>query len=51
MKEYYIYTVDGNKMVGRVYANHWVDARLAGCEAFGYRFNEIFAAEKPLPVV
>lgn len=51
MKEFFIYTVDGNRMIGRVLAKDWVDARLEGSRAFGYRFNEIFAAEKPLPIV
>ena len=49
MKEFFIYTVAENKMVGRVYANDWVDARTQAAEAWNFSFVQIFACEKPLP--
>lgn len=48
MKVYYIYTVSENKMIGRVYAENWVDARLEASRSLGYSFKEIFASENVL---
>lgn len=49
MLEFFIYTVSGNKLVGSIFAKDWVDARLMACQAFGYRFGEVFACKSPLP--
>lgn len=48
MKEFFIYTVSGNRMIGRVYAENWVDARLEASRILGYSFKEVFASEKLL---
>jgi hypothetical protein len=48
MKEFFIYKVSDSRMIGRVYAENWVDARLEASRILGYSFKEVFASEKPL---
>lgn len=51
MKQFFVYTVAENKMLGKVLAKDWVDARLEASRAWGYDFSKVFACEKPLPTV
>jgi hypothetical protein len=42
MTTFYLYTIAENKMIGRVFAKEWVDARNQS-EHFGHDFASVFA--------